>query len=162
VICRDKFWSLYAAEPPAGQLNPLHPGAHSLVKDIVTEAAQRFPDTLYHTGGDEINNLCWESHSEVRDHLQRYQITTKQLWLDWEDKLLRHVIKDLKKRPIIWEDALKDGGSLPKETIVQIWTTPASTYTSQGHDVIVSSYDYFYFDCGHGGNKREFLEGVGG
>lgn len=151
MTCRDKFWADFAAEPPAGQLNPIHEGAFDLVKDIVTESTNVFPDTLFHTGGDEINGNCWLADESVRKHLEDTGMTTNQLWFQWTNKLLDFVINDRQKRPIIWEDPLKDGGSYPKETIVQIWTTPAKIYTDLGHDVIVSSYDYFYLDCGQGG-----------
>ncbi|CAO3664780.1 unnamed protein product [Rhizopus stolonifer] len=160
MTCRDKFWADFAAEPPAGQLNPIHEGAFDLVKDIVAESTAVFPDTLFHTGGDEINGNCWLADESVRKHLEDTGMTTNQLWFQWTNKLLDFVINDCQKRPIIWEDPLKDGGSYPKETIVQIWTTPAKIYTDLGHDVIVSSYDYFYLDCGQGGwvgNDERFV-----
>ncbi|ORE03813.1 hypothetical protein BCV72DRAFT_257614 [Rhizopus microsporus var. microsporus] len=160
MTCRDKFWEEYAAEPPAGQLNPVNEEAFQLVKDIVTEGTDVFPDTLYHTGGDEINSKCWEDDATVKKYMDEHNMTAKDLWFNWTNRLLDFVINDRKKRPIIWEDPLKDGGSYPKETIVQIWTTPAKKYTDLGHDVIVSSYDYFYLDCGHGGwvgNDERFI-----
>lgn len=157
MTCRDKFWEEYAAEPPAGQLNPVNEEAFQLVKDIVTEGTDVFPDTLYHTGGDEINSKCWEDDATVKKYMDEHNVTAKDLWFNWTNRLLDFVINDRKKRPIIWEDPLKDGGSYPKETIVQIWTTPAKKYTDLGHDVIISSYDYFYLDCGHGGNLIFFL-----
>ncbi|KAI9025309.1 glycoside hydrolase superfamily [Phycomyces nitens] len=151
IVCGKEFWAQYAAEPPAGQLHPLNRNAWDLVKDVVREATTVFTDSLYHTGGDEINAKCWELDPIISEYTRANNITTHQLWNKWEDRLLDFVINTQNKRPIIWEDMLKDGGKLPEETIIQIWTAPAINYTSKGHDVIVSSYDYFYLDCGNGG-----------
>lgn len=150
LICIHELWAPYAAEPPAGQLNPINADAFQLVKTMVKEATDMFPDTLYHTGGDEINTACWELDAEIQAYTQKNNITTKQVWFQWTNNLLNHVINDLKKRPILWKDPVKDGGSYPNITIVQTWLSPPGNYTALGHDVIVSSYDYFYLDCGHG------------
>ncbi|KAI8973000.1 glycoside hydrolase superfamily [Pilobolus umbonatus] len=151
ITCRDQFWANYAAEPPAGQLNPIRSDVFDLVKDIVAEGTEIFPDSLYHTGGDEINDKCWETDPDILAYLNTHNMTTKELWFQWTNRLLQFVINECHKRPILWEDPVRDGGCYPKETIVQTWTTPASHYTSLGYDVIISNYDYFYLDCGHGG-----------
>ncbi|KAG2237180.1 glycoside hydrolase superfamily [Thamnidium elegans] len=151
MICADKFWAPFAAEPPAGQLNPLHKKANKLVRDIVKEATETFPDSLYHTGGDEINTACWELDAGIQKYTKQHNMTTKEVWFEWTTDLLKYVTKTLKKTPIIWEDPVRDGGRYPKNTVIQSWIDPPSTYTKMGHDVIVSNFDYFYLDCGHGG-----------
>ncbi|KAI8368820.1 glycoside hydrolase superfamily [Choanephora cucurbitarum] len=151
ILCSNEFWAAYAAEPPAGQLDPLSQDAFKLVKDIVKEATDIFPDHFYHIGGDEINTGCWELSHKIKEYTKQHNITTKELWFEWENKLLDYVIQTLNKRPVMWEDPLKDGGHYPKKTVIQTWLTPPGNYTALGHDVIVSNYDYFYLDCGHGG-----------
>ncbi|KAI8369440.1 glycoside hydrolase superfamily [Radiomyces spectabilis] len=150
MVCRDKFWAEFAAQPPAGQLNPIKPEAWSLVQDMVKEMTERFPDTLYHTGGDEIWASCWPTDKEIKQYVTDHNITYNQLWFDWENKLVDYV-KGLKKRPVMWEDPVKDGGDINTDTVIQTWLTPPVNYTSRGYDVIVSNFDYFYLDCGHGG-----------
>lgn len=150
MICTDEFWAAYSAEPPAGQLNPINKDAFKLVKDIVKDATDLFPDSYYHTGGDEINTACWELDAGIQTYTKENNITTKELWFQWTTDLLKYVT-GLKKTPIIWEDPIRDGGSYPKNTVVQSWIDPPSTYTKMGHNVIVTNFDYFYLDCGHGG-----------
>jgi hexosaminidase len=152
MLCVEQFWAKFASQPPAGQLNPLSEKGFQIVKDIIKEASERFPDSLYHTGGDEINTDCWDLSKDVQEYKKKNNITnTREIWFEWTNKLLDYVNNDVKKRPIIWEDPIRDGGSYPKTTVVQTWLAPPSNYTSIGHDVIVSNYDYFYLDCGHGG-----------
>ncbi|KAI9265556.1 glycoside hydrolase superfamily [Helicostylum pulchrum] len=152
LICADEFWAEYATEPPAGQLNPINPEAISLVKDLIVESTATFPDTLFHAGGDEINTACWDLSPQIRDYVKRKKFTSSnQVWFEFTNTILDFILNKTRKRPIIWEDPIKSGGSYPNSTVVQVWLSPPGTYTKLGHDVIVTSYDYFYLDCGHGG-----------
>lgn len=152
LLCTDEFWAKFAAEPPAGQLDPLNEKGFQIVKDIIKEASERFPDALYHAGGDEINTDCWDLSEHIQQYKKDNNITnTREIWFSWTNKLLDYIYNDVGKRPVIWEDPVKDGGSYPKTTVIQTWLTPPSNYTSIGHDVVVSNYDYFYLDCGNGG-----------
>ncbi|CEG82842.1 Putative Beta-hexosaminidase [Rhizopus microsporus] len=150
MACHGLWWGTYAAEPPAGQLNVIHPGTIKLVKDVIKEITSRFPDTLYHAGGDELNAKCWPTNKEMSDYVKKHKTTFEQVWYDFTNDIIDYVIKQ-KKRSIIWEDPVKDGGKIKTDTIIQSWVNPPSNYTSAGYDVIVSNYDYFYLDCGHGG-----------
>lgn len=70
-------------------------------------------------------------------------------------------IKAKKKIAVYWEDIILDDlihmsrSALPKETVIlQTWNKgPANTkiLTSAGYRTIVSSSDFYYLDCGHGG-----------
>lgn len=155
MTCMHEFWGPLAAEPPAGQLSPISEKGMQLVQDLIKEATDIFPDSLYHTGGDEINGKCWELDKAVGDYLKEHNLTTDELWVQWTHKLLDYVNTKTKKRPVIWEDpvnaAESTGSPFDKNTVVQIWNTPPANYTSKGYDVIVSSNDYFYLDCGNGG-----------
>ncbi|KAG2202421.1 hypothetical protein INT47_008892 [Mucor saturninus] len=152
LLCADEFWSDYAAEPPAGQLNPIKGDTFRLVETVLKEATSRFPDGLYHAGGDEINTACWELSDEFRAYTMKFNMTSKEVWFQWTKHVLDYIKRDLKKRPILWEDSIKDGAQgYSNSTIVQTWLLPPSKYTALGYDVIVSNYDYFYLDCGHGG-----------
>lgn len=126
---------------------------YKIIEDVVKEGTERFPDTLYHSGGDEINTHCWESNSGIKKYMKKYKKTTVDIWMDWTNKLLNYIVNDLKKRPIIWEDSIRDGYSYPNGTIVQTWTASPAKFTAKGYDVIVSNSDYFYLDCGEGGKS---------
>jgi hexosaminidase len=152
IVCGDEFWAAYSAEPPAGQLNPTLNKTYDLVHDLISEATKIFPDTLYHAGGDEINTACWELNPGINAYVKaKGYSSTKEVWFEFTTKILDYVTSKAKKRPIIWEDPVKDGGDYPKNTVIQAWVNPPSTYTAKGYDVIVTNYDYFYLDCGHGG-----------
>ncbi|KAI9496501.1 glycoside hydrolase superfamily [Zychaea mexicana] len=151
IIGYEEFWAKYAAQPPAGQIDLINEDAWNLVKDLVKEGTEAFPDSFYHTGGDEISTACYELSEDIVNYTKEHNMTTFELWFEWTNKLVDYVAKDLGKRPVVWEDPIRDGGSLPENVVVQVWTAPPQNYTSIGHDVIVSNSDYFYLDCGNGG-----------
>jgi hexosaminidase len=58
---------------------------------------------------------------------------------------------------MMWEDmvtAAPHANSVPKDIIMQTWNNGPfniKTLTSAGYQVVVSSSDWFYLDCGFGG-----------
>ncbi|ORX45846.1 hypothetical protein DM01DRAFT_300867 [Hesseltinella vesiculosa] len=150
MACLFDWWGPIAAEPPAGQINPLNADAFKLLSDLINEASSIFPDSVLHVGGDEINGKCWETNKEIASYLTAHNMTTNELWADFTNKLL-DVVKTTKKRPMLWEDGVIGGGDYPKNTIIQSWNNPPGNFTSKGYDVVASQWDYFYLDCGNGG-----------
>ncbi|KAI9278972.1 glycoside hydrolase superfamily [Phascolomyces articulosus] len=151
IIGYDHFWADIAAEPPSGQIDLLNDDAYKMVQDLIKEGTEVFPDSWYHTGGDEISAACYELDEDINNYTAEHNITTHELWFEWTNKLVKWVSNDLKKRPMVWEDPIRDGGRLPEDVVVQVWTAPPQNFTSLGHDVIISNSDYFYLDCGNGG-----------
>ncbi|KAF9162269.1 hypothetical protein DFQ26_003711 [Actinomortierella ambigua] len=60
----------YAAEPPAGQLNPLEPFTYKVLYTLIGEWAAQFPDNQAHTGGDEVNFNCWKTNIHLRNYIR--------------------------------------------------------------------------------------------
>lgn len=141
---------MVSAQPPAGQLNVVNKGTKKLVSSLVKEFTETFPDSYYHTGGDELNAKCWPTNKEIAAYVKKHNVTYNDVWFDFTNDVIKQVGKQHKKA-IIWEDPIRDGGDITTDATVQVWLAPPSTYTKRGHDVIITSYDYFYLDCGHGG-----------
>ncbi|CAM0136060.1 unnamed protein product [Umbelopsis sp. WA50703] len=151
IACTNKDWEVYAAEPAPGALDPTNNQTYSLIEDIVGELSEIFPDRFYHAGGDEVNSKCWKHDKKIAKYLKEQDLTTDALWSQFEDKV-GEIVNDKKKRIMIWEDAIvKAKANLKKDVAVQIWTTVPKDIVSLGYDIIHSSSDYFYLDCGGGG-----------
>ena len=165
VACGDSWWSNddwqfhTAVQPNPGQLDPAYEGTYEVVKNVHKELSGLFKDNFYHVGGDELRSNCYNMSQHVRDWFaedpSRDFDDLLQLWVD---KTLP-IFQDKKERRIImWEDiilsevmSVKD---VPKNIIMQSWNhglTNLKKLTSRGYDVIVSSADFFYLDCGQGG-----------
>ncbi|KAF9387110.1 hypothetical protein BGX21_000649 [Mortierella sp. AD011] len=146
----------YAAEPPAGQLDPLEPFTYTVLDSLVKEWTAQFPDKQAHMGGDEINFNCWKTSDRLRDYIEhanhraqyenallpaltnaapennmRRTTSGKQ---SGEDKLLEVYLNRTfgmflaqGKRPIVWEElALEHNLALPDSAIVQVWKNAAN------------------------------------
>ena len=55
-----------AAEPPAGQLNPVNENVYKILEDLYLDFIEAFTPmhskdslSLFHMGGDEVNFKCW-------------------------------------------------------------------------------------------------------
>ncbi|KAF9099408.1 hypothetical protein BGX23_002426 [Mortierella sp. AD031] len=151
-VCLDALpHSTYAAEPPAGQLDPLEPFTYTVLDTLVKEWAGQFPDSQAHIGGDEVNMNCWKTSKRLSDyidnegHRAEYEkaimpitdtqsddnqlMRTKIDGQRGEDKLLELYLDRIfamfiaqGKRPIVWEEmALEHNVKLPSSVIVQVW-----------------------------------------
>lgn len=167
VTCANQFWQppgtewadRLASEPGTGQLNPLNPETYRVVRNVIGDAARLFPEPFLHLGADEIAPACWKADPDVRDFLFRGG-TLDELLETFVNATHADAVA-LNRTVVYWEDVLLDAtvkvgpAALPRETtILQTWTNgPNNTkrIAAAGYRVIVSSAEFYYLDCGHGG-----------
>ncbi|CAH9085482.1 unnamed protein product [Cuscuta epithymum] len=165
VTCPNMFWLSnggnipLAAEPGTGQLNPLNPKTYQVVKNVICDTIAMFPDTFYHAGADEINPNCWNIDPSIQKFVSDNG-TLSQLLETFIKSTLPYIVS-LNRTVVYWEDVLLSAdikvtpSSLPRENVIlQTWNNgPNNTkrIVNAGYRVIVSSSDFFYLDCGHGG-----------
>ncbi|XP_057800426.1 beta-hexosaminidase 2-like [Salvia miltiorrhiza] len=166
--CANEFWwpaeaewaDRLASEPATGQLNPLNPKTYQVVKNVISDVVAMFPDQFYHAGADEVAPNCWKTDPHIQDFLSNNQTTLSHVLEIFVNSTLPYILS--KNRTVVyWEDVLLDDtvrvspSSLPPEHVVlQSWNNgPNNTkrIVSAGYRAIVSSADYYYLDCGHGG-----------
>ncbi|XP_073007940.1 beta-hexosaminidase 2-like [Typha latifolia] len=165
VTCANKFWApaggeQLAAEPGTGQLNPLNPKTYRVVRNVLRDVAELFPESFLHAGGDEVNTACWEDDPTVKSFIAAGG--THDELLELFINATRPLVTSLLNRTVVyWEDVLLgpnvkvDATALPPETtVLQTWNNgPANTkrLASAGYRVVVSSWEFYYLDCGNGG-----------
>lgn len=164
VACADSWWSndnwpLHTAvEPNPGQLEILSDKTYDVVKKVYMELSDVFTDDFFHVGADELQVGCYNlstlttewfaaNASRTYDDLVQY----------WVDKAVPIFMKPHNRRLIMWEDvylSTPHAHTVPKDIIMQSWNgglTNIKTLAAAGYDVIVSSSDWLYLDCGFGG-----------
>ncbi|KAA8642297.1 hypothetical protein EYZ11_010374 [Aspergillus tanneri] len=165
VTCADSWWSndvweLHTAvEPNPGQLDIIYDGTYEVVRDVYDELSDIFPDNWFHIGGDEIQPNCFNFSSHVREWFAEDTTRTYhdllQYWVDHAVPIFRSYSNS--RRLIMWEDVIlsaEHAHDVPKDIVMQSWNNGLeyiSNLTARGYDVIVSSADFMYLDCGHGG-----------
>lgn len=165
VSCANSWWSndnwpLHTAlEPPPGQLDILNNNTYPVVQTVYNELSGIFSDNFFHVGADEVQTNCYNFSSNVQNWFaENPSRTYSDLMQHWIDRVLPIFLNNQpNRRLIMWEDIVI--GSVPalnvsKDIILQSWNNgPANiqNLTAQGFDVIVSSSDFLYLDCGFGG-----------
>ncbi|EXJ64459.1 beta-N-acetylhexosaminidase [Cladophialophora yegresii CBS 114405] len=164
VACANSWWSndvwAYhtAVEPNPGQLEILNNKTYEVVKNVYTELSALFADDIFHVGGDEIQVGCYNFSTLVQEYFAQNSSRTYddllQVWVDNAIPIFKSVSN---KRLMMWGDVLLNtphANNLPKNVIIQAWNNglqDIDNATKLGYDVVVSSSDFLYLDCGFGG-----------
>ncbi|KAK1401357.1 Beta-hexosaminidase [Heracleum sosnowskyi] len=167
VACAKMFWwpagsgwaDRLASEPGTGQLNPLNPKTYEVLKNVIRDVIAMFPEPFFHAGSDEIVPGCWKVDKTIQTFLANNG-TLSQVLEIFVNTTNPYIVSQ-NRTVVYWEDVMLDDAVkvdpayLPKETtILQTWNNgPNNTkrIVNAGYRAIVSSSDFYYLDCGHGG-----------
>ncbi|KAI1320964.1 hypothetical protein EDD11_009287 [Mortierella claussenii] len=165
VACAESWWDNdgwthhTAVEPNPGQLDISRDNTYKLIKDVYSEASKLFTDNIFHVGSDELNPYCYNYSSSAMDWFkQRPEATYTDFVQYYLDRALPIYNDRPKRRLMMWEDIILGHGmpakDIPKDIILQSWNLGMENIkklAERGHDIVVSSADFFYLDCGNGG-----------
>lgn len=137
----------------------LNPKTYEVVAGVYNELVTLFPDNVYHVGGDEIQKGCYNFSEPITEWLEDNSTRTYndlvQYWVDHAFPIYRDTPT---RKLMMWEDMIiapEHATDLPPENVIlQSWNngiTNIKNLTSRGYDVVVSSSEFFYLDCGNGG-----------
>lgn len=169
VTCADAWWSndnpeqQTAVDPPPGQLDIAYNGTYDVVQKVYAELSSIFHDNWFHIGGDELQQNCYKFSHHVADW---FSAESSRTWSDliktWIDRAVpifrQHGGPN--RRLVMWEDIYNSGNTalttqdIPRNIVMQTWNgglDNIDNLTAAGFDVIVSSADFLYLDCGFGG-----------
>ena len=165
VACSNSWWSNdvweyhTAVEPNPGQLDIIYPETYEVVKNVYSELSDIFTDNWFHVGADEIQPGCYNFSKYVTEWFAEDPSRTyndlAQYWVDHAVPIFRSAGPN--RRIMMWEDialSAEAANDVPKDIVMQSWNnglTNIANLTARGYDVVVSSSDFLYLDCGHGG-----------
>ncbi|OAG35286.1 hypothetical protein AYO21_10557 [Fonsecaea monophora] len=165
IACANSWWSndvfaLHTAvEPNPGQLDILNNKTYEVIQNVYAELSSLFTDNIFHVGADEIQTGCYNFSTLVQQYFAQNSSRTHndllQIWVDTAVPLFTSVSN---KTLMMWEDvvlnAYPHAHTVPTNIIMQAWNNGLENIhnlTALGYDVVVSSSDFFYLDCGFGG-----------
>ncbi|GAQ45961.1 woronin body major protein [Aspergillus tubingensis] len=165
VTCVDSWWSndnyaLHTAvEPPPGHMDIIYNGTYDIVRQVYNELSEIFPDNWFHVGADEIQPNCFNFSSYVTEWFAQDPSRTyndlAQYWIDHAVPIFQNY--STSRRLVMWEDIVlstEHAHDVPTNIVMQNWNNGLdyiNQLTAKGYDVIVSSADSMYLDCGIGG-----------
>ncbi|RWS08862.1 beta-hexosaminidase subunit alpha-like isoform X3 [Dinothrombium tinctorium] len=119
----------------SGVLQVTKESTYDFLKKFFGEIAETFPDEYIHIGGDEVASECWTNNGQEN----LYQLYMKRF---------ANIIKELRKKYIVWQEVFEEDLYMHPETIVQVWkswTQPEEVtrmITERGFRVISSASWY--------------------
>lgn len=170
MVCYDEQpWSKFCAGPPCGQLDITNEALYPVLEQMYEEANAVFEVTdLFHMGGDEVKNSCWNTSEAIQEHIlaQGWDLESDKTFTGLWAQFQRRVKEQYKginagARMILWTSTLTEADVVDAylerdDYVVQVWTsgTGADSHVphllAKGYDLIMSNYDAFYLDCGFG------------
>lgn len=107
-----------ANEPPSGQLRFAVPATQSFAVSVVQSFASLFQSKMFSTGGDEINQKCFDDDAQTQSALKASGKTFEQALSDFT--VAEHqALGKLGKTPVVWEEMVLDHQiELANDTIV--------------------------------------------
>jgi hexosaminidase len=166
VTCINSWWSNddwpkhTAVEPNPGQLDIIYNKTYEVVGNVYKDLSAIFTDNWFHVGGDELQSNCFNFSSYITEWFAEDPSRTyndlSQYWLDHAMPIFRGT-GGPKRRLMMWEDIFINtdaAHNVPKDIVMQSWNnglTNIKNLTASGFDVVVSSSDFLYLDCGFAG-----------
>ncbi|GBP55572.1 Chitooligosaccharidolytic beta-N-acetylglucosaminidase [Eumeta japonica] len=164
VCFKAEPWASYCVEPPCGQLNPIKEELYNVLEDIYRDMSDLFQPDIFHMGGDEVSEKCWNSSEEIQHFMiqNRWNLDSPgflNLWNYFQSKAQEKAYKAFgKELPLIlWTSTLTEFNTISNyldknKYIIQVWTSgfdpQIKGLLEKGYNLIMSNYDALYLDCG--------------
>jgi len=141
-------------------LNVTNEAVYDFVNTLYAELATLFPDPLIHIGGDEVYYDCWDHSAQIHQWMIEHGIDNLDHLCAYFEHRLIDAVKNVRKRPIVWQEVFDQGINVDKDTIVDVWQewqlSTRTAATQQGLNVILSACWYLdhldqnwfnFYDC---------------
>ena len=122
---------------------------------IYQEVAELFPSQYIHIGGDEVIKKQWLASAEVKKLMQQHNLVTPEQVQSYFIKRVAKIVQALDKKVIGWDEILE--GGVADDALIMSWrgTEGGIEAAKMGHQVIMSPYQYIYFDAYQSRNLDE-------
>ncbi|KAF9967908.1 hypothetical protein BGZ73_000325, partial [Actinomortierella ambigua] len=166
IACGNSWWSNddwpnhSAVQPNPGHLDIMYPRTYVILQDIANQLSPLFKDNVFHVGFDELIPNCYNYSAPTMEWFQQNPGKDySDLAQYWVDKLIPiFTTNQPQRRLMMWEDSVLSHAmpakNIPTNVIMQSWNNGVDNIKAlaqKGYDIVVTSADFFYLDCGHGG-----------
>src|SRR5215475_10613186 len=118
-----------------------------------------FPDSYFHTGGDECDMKEWETNPRIREYMRVHSIKDGPALQVMFTARIETIVSGHKKIMVGWDEVLQP--DTPKDVVIQSWRGPASlTEAAQkGYGVVLSSG--YYIDLNQSAAEHYLVDPLG-
>lgn len=129
--CHTGSWFLGYPELSSGQvpkdssaINPTRDSTYRLLAGFISEMASLFPDSYFHTGGDECDPKEWEGNPRIHEYMQTHGIKDGAALQAIFTNKIQKIVADRKKIMMGWDEVLRP--DVPKDVVIHSWRGPKS------------------------------------
>eukprot|EP01084_Bolivina_argentea_P291184 500433_1 len=130
-------------DPSPHLLDPSKEFTWTLIDGFFKEASQRFGDSFFHLGSDEVIHDCYLKDGAVQQFVKKEGITGTKGVYKYFVQHTHKIAKKYGKRAIVWNEVYDNfGHELDKDLVIQLWQggerTKRQRMIDEGFSVIVS------------------------
>jgi hexosaminidase len=164
--CHTKSWFQGYPELAGGKdpsqssaMDPTRESTYKFLDGFIAEMASLFPDSYFHTGGDECDMKEWETNPRIQDYLQRNSIKDGAALQVRFSGRVEKIVAGHKKIMEGWDEVLQPG--TPKDVVIQSWRGPASLAEAarNGYRGVLSSG--YYIDLNQSAAEHYLVDPLG-
>jgi hexosaminidase len=114
-------WSHWGNQFTPNTLDPTSEKVYEFLDGVFGEIATLFPADYIHFGGDEVRHSTWDAEAHVNEFMKKNGMVNSGELQNYFVARVSKIIKSKGKKPIGWNDILKDPKGLTKETAIMSW-----------------------------------------
>lgn len=97
------YQPIFGVQGAAEIINPTNEYVYPVLRDILTEFRDLFPDEYIHLGNDEVYYECWKSNPDIANWMEKMNFSDyHHLQAYYSSKLLK-MVQDLGKKSTVWQ-----------------------------------------------------------
>jgi hexosaminidase len=126
------------------------------LRAILTEVMAMFPSRFIHVGGDESAVETWKASPDVQTRMKALGVADEAALHGYFIRRVGAFLAGHGRRLMGWDEILQ-GGALPPDAAVTSWRSldGAVAAARSGHDVVMATDPYLYFDHRQGSGAGE-------
>lgn len=117
------------------------------MRNVLAEVMELFPSPFIHIGGDEAVKDQWKAGAEAQAMIRKLRLQDEHELQSWFIREMDDFLTAHKRRLVGWDEILE--GGLAKGATVMAWRPQQRgdlKAAQAGHDVVMATTDYTYFD----------------
>lgn len=164
--CHTKSWFQGYPELSGGKdplqssaMDPTRESTYRFLEGFIGEMTALFPDSYFHTGGDECDMKEWETNPRIQDYMRRNSIKDGAALQVRFSRRIEKIVASHKKIMEGWDEVLQPG--TPKDVVIQSWRGPTSLAEAarNGYRGVLSSG--YYIDLNQSAKDHYLVDPLG-
>jgi hexosaminidase len=164
--CHTRSWFQGYPELSGGKdptqssaMDPTRESTYKFLERFIGEMAALFPDSYFHTGGDECDVKEWESNPQIQDYMRRNSIKNGAALQVRFTARIQKIVAGHGKIMEGWDEVLQP--DTPKDVVIQSWRGPSSLAEAarNGYRGVLSSG--YYIDLNQSAKEHYLVDPLG-